>query len=83
MFLAVRFERIAYECPIRISACVVLRINAECACGIQQGSLLGYFCVFLRIIAGYNLGLMEWERSPEVDKLKFEAAEHRYFAGAC
>ena len=39
--------------------------------------------VFLRIIAGYNLGLMEWERSPEVDKLKFGAAEHRYFAGAC
>lgn len=60
MFLAVRFERFAYECPFRISA-----------------------CVFLRIIAGYNLGLMEWERSPEVDKLKFGAAEHRYFAGAC
>ena len=39
--------------------------------------------VFLCIIAGYNLGLMEWERSPEVDKLKFGAAEHRYFAGAC
>ena len=54
-----------------------------CFCESMLNARVAFSGVFLRIIAGYNLGLMEWERSPEVDKLKFGAAEHRYFAGAC